>query len=400
MGTAVRLGAPEVPTPEPQRGAAAGGRALVLGGGGITGAAFEVGALLALDALLDPPGVAGFDLFVGTSAGALLAACLAAGVTPAELAASQVGRPAPGLPLLTERAILSPAPGGGRAWGSALAGMVRRFARVRAVPSLLDAAFGVADGLGSWHPYTTDGIGAWVREMLAARGCADGFEGLGGRLLVAATDLDTGDRVLFGEEGAPDVPVSRAVAASAAIPLVYEPVSIEGREYADGGLVSATNLDAALRRCVSLAVVVNPLVPFRHEPGLPIRRLEGPIRRVSHAGPWRLVAQAFRTIARAQLDRELAAAVGRAPGAGVLVLEPRAEDETLFVYSLMDFGAREEVLGSAFRQVAVDLVLRFDEVQALLEGAGLHAGKDALVEAAAAQVRTAPGWGRSWEEVS
>jgi Predicted esterase of the alpha-beta hydrolase superfamily len=59
--------------------------ALVLAGGGVTGAAYEIGALRALDDLLHHFSVNDFDVFIGTSAGALVAACLANGLTPHEL---------------------------------------------------------------------------------------------------------------------------------------------------------------------------------------------------------------------------------------------------------------------------------------------------------------------------
>jgi NTE family protein len=66
-----------------------------------------------------------------------------------------------------------------------------------------------------------------------------------GRLLVVAVELDSGRRVVFGSPGQTDLPVSRAVEASCAIPGVFRPVRSDGRTYVDGGAWSLTNLDVA-----------------------------------------------------------------------------------------------------------------------------------------------------------
>jgi len=80
-----------------------------------------------------------------------------------------------------------------------------------------------------------------------------------------ATDLDSCERIVFGEPGWDDVAISRAVSASTALPVLYAPVAIAGRELIDGGIVSTTNLDVAAAHGATLIIVVNPLVPFSNE---------------------------------------------------------------------------------------------------------------------------------------
>ena len=65
--------------------------------------------------------------------------------------------------------------------------------------------------------------------MLADPDRTDDFRMLQRELYLTATDLDTTDRIVFGEGEWRDVPISRAVAASSALPLIYEPVEIKGR---------------------------------------------------------------------------------------------------------------------------------------------------------------------------
>jgi NTE family protein len=79
-------------------------------------------------------------------------------------------------------------------------------------------------------------------------GLGEHVEGLGarfdGRLRIAAVDRASGRRVMFGAPDAPRATVAEAVLASCAVPWVFAPVEIDGREYVDGGVWSPTNLDA------------------------------------------------------------------------------------------------------------------------------------------------------------
>jgi NTE family protein len=79
-----------------------------------------------------------------------------------------------------------------------------------------------------------------------------------GRLRIAAVDLATGRRVMFGAPGAPEAGVTEAVLASCAVPWVFRPVTIGGRDYVDGGFWSAANLDAAPVRAGSEVLCLLP----------------------------------------------------------------------------------------------------------------------------------------------
>ena len=68
------------------------------------------------------------------------------------------------------------------------------------------------------------------------RGIPQHFAELPRKLFIVAHDLDAGERAVFGQGELADVPVARAVAASSAIPILYAPVEIDGRDYVDGGI--------------------------------------------------------------------------------------------------------------------------------------------------------------------
>ena len=111
--------------------------------------------------------------------------------------------------------------------------------------------------------YTGDGIERYVRRILSDPDRTDDFRLLNNELYLAATDLDTCERIVLGAEGWDDVPISKAVSASSALPMIYKPVEVKDRELVDGGLVSTTNLDIAVEAGAKFIVVVNPLVPYR-----------------------------------------------------------------------------------------------------------------------------------------
>ena len=98
--------------------------------------------------------------------------------------------------------------------------------------------------------------------MFAAPGRTDDFRQLRHRLVLVATDLDSGEAAPFGLPGWDHVPISRAVAASAALPGMFPPVAIGGRFYVDGALKKTLHARVLLDEGLDLLLCLNPLVPF------------------------------------------------------------------------------------------------------------------------------------------
>ena len=197
--------------------------ALVLGGGGITGIAWEIGLLAGLaEAGVD---LSGADLVVGTSAGSVVGARLATGEDLGEMYARQL-EPATG-----ERAFrLNRATLAQFGWA-----MLRSRGRDVEFRRRIGALALAAEKAG---------LTPSEQERL------DVFESLlGGRdwperaLTIAAVDAATGEFTPFDRTSG--VPLVSAVAASCAVPGVYPPVTIDGRRYVDGGMRSAANADLA-----------------------------------------------------------------------------------------------------------------------------------------------------------
>lgn len=290
---------------------------LVLGAGGVTGGAFHAGVLSALH------DVVGWDartaeVIVGTSAGSLTGAVLRGGLPPRDLAARAEGRPisaegrrasarlAPppqGFPLRPERRVTP-----GRAAGGAatLVRMARRPWDVR--PASVLAAL-LPPGKVS-----TAMITGGIEPLFGSRWPADD-------LWIAAVRLSDGRRVVFGRDATTSV--GQAVAASCAIPSYFEPVTIDGERYVDGGVHSPTNADLVRDLRLDLVVVSSPM------------SIAGRLR------PRATADWAVRQWCRTQLDAEAAGL--RRRGTPVLAFQPTVEDAALMGLNAMDPSKRAEV---------------------------------------------------------
>lgn len=221
--------------------------ALVLAAGGIVGEAWMTGVLAGIE---DAHGIdfRRTEQFVGTSAGAIVAAVLAAG--------DPLRRPTPSAagPEAAQATVAS---------GSSLLGGLR---------ALGEAAWSASAPLTTTLWSGGAAIGAATRAFAFARFSQEGesldrlrdapqlaHARFDGRLRVVAVDRDTGRRVVFGAPGAPAVPVGAAVAASCAVPGIFRPVTIGGRTYVDGGAWSLTNLDVATVRRDTQVLCLNVL---------------------------------------------------------------------------------------------------------------------------------------------
>lgn len=290
-------------------------RALVLGCGGVAGAAWSVATLAELERRLGWDARTA-DIVVGTSAGALIAALLGCGVSVSRMVASQRGElmddcwdhekdwgegrpPWPKLRLTAPGLLV-------RAWR-------REIDVTAALTGLLlegKADFGplrrliqrVANG-ASWtsHPAT------WIMVV----------------------DARTGERVALGRTDATAVPLSTAVCASYAIPGWYPPVTHGGSRYLDGGVLSPTSADMLLGSGVQEAIVLAPMAA---------RELDLPRQRSG-------IAEGLRQHMTRIVNREVRAL--EQAGIHVARLEPSTDDIAAFGANMMSPRRRRRVFDAA-----------------------------------------------------
>ncbi len=250
-------------------------RGLVLGGGGVLGAAWMVGALTALEEVhgFDPRGC---EVIVGTSAGSVLTALLGCGVSVDQLRRHQRGEPIVDGPLAGytfdyERATGSPRPGLPRLLGPGSAQLIgSSLRRLRRMPPTAVLAGWLPEGRGSLAE-----VGGLVEAaMPRASATGDPWAPRPG-VWTVAMDYTTGRRVVFGRAGDPSGSLPQAVMASCSIPAWFAPVEIHGRRYVDGGACSATSADVLAGLDLDEVYVLAPMVSYHVDrPGPVVERLE------------------------------------------------------------------------------------------------------------------------------
>jgi NTE family protein len=297
---------------------------LVLGAGGVVGQAYQAGVLAALEREIgwDPRSA---KVIVGTSAGSVTGAALRVGVPATDLAASLYGVPtsrrggailrrilppdAGPLPTPSFRSLLRP-------WNLPSAALLTRAARrplafrpevaaITLMPAgridITERARGLDEHIGDHWP---DGL----------RICA-----------VRRTD---GARVVFGRPGAPTARLAPAVLASCAIPGYFTPVTIDGTEYVDGGVHSATNADVLKTDALDLVVIVSSLSAPRGS----ANGADGLLRRTVHR----------------RMEREVARL--EAAGTPVIRLEPGPESRRAMGLRAMAEDRGPRVIEAAYEE--------------------------------------------------
>jgi len=301
---------------------------LVLGGGGLTGAAWMTGALPALQDRLSQP-LGDVEVIVGTSAGSVLAASLRCRCSIEEMIGYQRGETIRGLPALPQvkDGPLPPVPqprmGSPVLWCTALLTPHRVHPRVSAT---------------AWLPHGRGrhtALRAMVGDLHARHhggpaGAAPHW--VEGHTWIVAVDYDSGRRVVFGRSGAPAAPLPDAVVASCSIPGWYRPAKINGRRYVDGGVRSMTSLSLMADAGVDEVYVLAPMASTGTDsPRSPHERLDRTVRGLATRA---LLRDARRLHAR---------------GITVTLLTPGPEDLATMGVNPMDARRREAVLAASLR---------------------------------------------------
>ena len=348
----------------------------MLGGGGFTGGVYEIGALRALDLLAVNRTVNQFDVYVGTSAGAFVSSLVANGVTPEEMMRvvnQQVPTPfrdidrgslmRPNYLEFAQSAALMPL---------RLLGLARNLVGQLGQLSFIDLGVQLAEGLPSGM-YDGAAIQEYLDSVLGDPDRTNDFRMLDNELFLTATDLDTCERIVLGGEGWDDVPISRAVAASTALPMVYKPVELKGRQLIDGGIRSTTNVDIAVERGATFVIVVNPLVPYVNDFQKVIPTMLGSrVRRVADMGFPQIGYQTFKLLAHQRLHEAVAHWQEKYKGVDIILIEPDPNDELMFETNIMNFTKRVDIARHGFESVTLQLAEDYENLKSVCAKHGIE----------------------------
>lgn len=398
--------------------------ALVLAGGAITGGAFKIGGLKALDEFLVGRKVTELDSYVGLSAGSFLAASLAGGITPDEMIGALEGT-SPHLEQLRPIDFYRPnwveAMGRSASFSLRLAtylpGLVLDLVSVlpdlpgRLVPVvrrcveaptythfealLMELAGEVSPkrqfpSIGALVPsglFDNAPLARWLGRNLAAVGVPDDFAGLrrktGRTLHIAATNLDTAEEVMFGPDEDHGLTITQAVQASSALPGLFRPARFHGVDYIDGGVRRTANIDVAVQQGADLVLCYNPYRPYLNPPPDTGMRTAGFL---ADRGLRAVLNQVFRTLLHTRLAMGLEQ-YRRDEGfrGDIVVIEARETDAQFFDLNPLVVWKRADAVRHGFESVRRTLLDAADRLQPIFARYGIEfrPPRDAVEVAAA-----------------
>jgi predicted acylesterase/phospholipase RssA len=409
--------------------------ALVLAGGAVSGGAFKVGGLKALNDFLVERKITDMDIYVGLSAGAILGSSLAAGVTPDEMIkvldgsstrldqlrpfdfynpnlrefaarpaqftydlftylpsiAADFAKGVPGLPDAIGPSLRDFARAPSYTHFEALTlALLKHVSPKREIPALTNH---IPSGF-----FDNSSLERWLRRSLERIKMPNDFRAFArkrnSKLYVTACDLDTAERAIFGADENAEVTISQAVQASTALPIFYKPARLNGVDYVDGGVRHTANIDIAIEKGADLIICYNPFRPFLNridaDEGDASYFAEG--RYLSDRGMKVVLNQVFRTLlhSRLKLGIQRYLADDRFQG-DIVLLEPRERDANYFATNPLAFWKRSEAVEHGFESVRMTIEQNYDQLQTVFNRYGLHLDRTAA-RRRATRARSAQGW--------
>lgn len=354
---------------------------LACAGGGIEGAVYEIGALCALEEALD-----GFSftedvgVYVGVSAGAIITACLANGVSAYQLSRAIISSQ-PDVHPIEPEIFFTPAVQEYVKRGLKIPGLI--------MDSVKDYFFHPEDisMLGSFSRlvnalpvglFDNEPIDEYFQKNFSWPGRTNDFRKLKKKLRIVAVQLDSGKTVRFGEDCCDHVPISKAIQASSALPAVYMPVEIDGKFYVDGVARRTVHASVALKEGVDLLFCLNPIVPLN---ALSEKLAERNIGKgIMDMGLPSILSQTFRTMIYSRMKAGLKGYTTSYPDADIILFEPRHDDERMFFTNIFSFKSRKETCEYAYQTTRAYLRENADSISEKLKKHGIYLRKDVIAD--------------------
>ncbi len=391
--------------------------AIVLAGGAVSGGAYKVGGLRALNCLLEDRKVTDFDTFVGLSAGSVIAALLANGIGPDAMLDSLEGQSSdlesvrfidfynPNLDdfvrgpfrflwdflnfvpdfvlnvllsnsLLKEDFRKSVFELARHPSSENCRKLVRRYGRIlwltRQFPSPLDY---FPRGL-----FKNDRIESALRKSFERNRLPNDFtmhyRWTGKELYIVAANLDTAERVVFGYNQNNNLTISQAVQASTALPGFYRPARIQGVDYVDGGVRKTANIDVAVESGADLIICYNPFRPFhnrviaRYSQEKRKHVVEG--RHIADQGIFSILNQVFRILLHTRLGYgiDLYRKDPRFRG-DIILIEPTEYDYKFFDMNPLALRERQRAARRGFDSVTESIERKYHSLRRILDAYGV-----------------------------
>jgi NTE family protein len=361
-------------------------KAIVLMGGGIMGAAYEIGCLTALDRLFTGRfSTCRFDTYVGVSAGSIIASLLANRIPPARLYREIINDEQG--PFNFSRSDIYHLDGKQSllAIGSVLKNLLRGFRKARRSQQKLTLTdiFHIVQEQVPAGFFSLEPMQRYLCQALAQESLIDSFSALQAELLIPAFDVDLGDRIVFGDPGYSNLHICQAITASCAIPVFFRPYAIGNNSYIDGSTGRVGHIDLAIERGAKLIIAINPRVPFHNDPQLSClpSLSSGECASITQLGASFVWEQAQRIENRERLVLALNGYRREHPDVDILLIEPGVEEALFFLQSPMSFDARCHIMEYGYQLTLSHLRKEFAHYRQALDRHGIEISDQRLNDA-------------------
>ncbi len=354
--------------------------ALVLAGGGFPAYMYEIGCLTALDDFFhDGFSSNDFDVFVGTSAGAAVAALIANGVKPRRIYEDiQEDRQSvfnfrrtdiysfgyqETLPILKK-------------FFRSLIPIFKLYYSNRSKFSVLDLLYMLQENLPSGI-FTLKNFDRYLSSFFAQEGYSNDFRKLKRELYIPGVDIDTGRYDVFGEAEYADIPISLAVTASSAMPIAFQPVHIRGKDYMDGGVGRAAHVDIAINHGGELFLIINPVLPLTNDrQKVCMTSYSGEYVGIKDKGMPFIFDQAMRANTFTRIYMSVKRYQAEHPRKDFLMIQPDPTETVMFLANVINMTAKLEVLHYGYTSTVRTLKQNFSFYQQCFDKAGIKVTTD------------------------
>lgn len=352
--------------------------ALALAGGGPMGGLYELGTLLALQQALPELQQHKLPMYVGVSAGSVIASALANRFAIEEIA-DKLLRPddvenpihpslfyLPAWKEYLKRVATIP----GLTWQA-----IYDYVSQPQDESLLESLTRLKQVLPAGF-FDNAPIERYLRNLFQHFGVSNDFRELDPTLLIVAADLDCGKSVVFGQPDWDDVPISQAVQASTCVPGLYVPVKIHNHYFIDGILYKTVHASAAIEAGADLVICINPIVPYCNQQFKPEAAEQTSIIREGTVG---IISQAIRAMVHSRSVTGFRQYQRDYTDKDIILFEPETDDAEWFFANEFSFRNRIQLVDKAYRATLLELEQRKSELDPVLARYGLSLQPDNLV---------------------
>lgn len=334
---------------------------LCISGGGLEGYIYSIGVTNALDDAMTGSSCHQFDIFCGVSSGAILASFLAAGTHSHDIL-KQLYKKHGKLDPLSLNVIFDLA--GGEIVGR-IVGVLRMLSTLDPGEVVVRLQRLVPVGF-----FRGERLKGFIERQLARLGIPDNIGALKKELYVSATDQDTGEHVVFGEEPWKDVRISQAIRASTALPPFYLPERINGHWFADGQLTSSSDFNTAIRKGAGLILMIDPMVAYTSSsPGAVMR----------HGGYFTAV-QAIKSLVQTRFGSMLKHSMDVNPDVDFVVFRPTDEVMEAMAGNPMRYRIRTELAEMGYRGAIQQILTQYDSLKHKLGKHGIFLKSKSEIE--------------------